>query len=130
MRIIPRNVHAVLDYLMGFLLMAVPFVFGFDESQNASGVFMAVGATVLVYSVLTRYELGLVKVIPFHVHLVLDFIGGVLLAASPWLMGFADYIVWPHVTFGLLEIGAALMTSTAPYVPAPRVHHQHKGHAV
>ena len=39
---------------------------------------------------------------------------GVLLAASPWLFGFADRVYWPHLILGLAEIGAGLMTRTTP----------------
>jgi hypothetical protein len=127
--LIPRNVHGVLDYLMGFLLIGAPFLLGFSDNQNAAGVAMALGATALVYSVLTNYELGIIKVIPFRGHLVLDFMSGALLAASPWLLGFADYVIWPHVTLGVMEMGAALMTSTAPYYPTPRTSNR-AGHAM
>lgn len=49
----------------------------------------------------------------------MDLLSGILLAASPWLFGFADDIWWPHVLFGLIEIGAALMTRMAPEAEAP-----------
>ena len=39
---------------------------------------------------------------------------GLFLAASPWHFGFADYVWIPHVAFGLLEVGASLMTQTQP----------------
>jgi hypothetical protein len=47
-------------------------------------------------------------------HLMLDLGGGVLLALSPWLFGFADYVAAPHLIVGLLEIGVALMTHKYP----------------
>ncbi|MEJ7827105.1 MAG: SPW repeat protein [Segetibacter sp.] len=39
---------------------------------------------------------------------------GILLAASPWIFSFADTVYIPHLIFGLLEIGASLMTKTQP----------------
>lgn len=72
------------------------------------------GAGVIVYSLITKYELGVVDVISMPLHLGLDVGGGILLAASPWIFGFSDEIWWPHVLFGLLEIGAGLMTQTTP----------------
>jgi hypothetical protein len=45
-------------------------------------------------------------------HLGVDAAGGLLLLASPWLFGFADRVMWPHVIIGILEIGAALTTRT------------------
>jgi hypothetical protein len=72
------------------------------------------GAGVILYSLLTRYELGVVKAISMPVHLGLDVMGGIFLAASPWLFGFADFIWWPHVVFGVLEIVVGLTTKTVP----------------
>jgi hypothetical protein len=38
----------------------------------------------------------------------------VLLALSPWLFGFSDYVWQPHLIVGLLEIGTSLMTRRIP----------------
>ena len=115
MRLIPTRIHGVLDYLMGLLLIAAPWIFGFADEGNAARLVPAVlGAGVILYSLVTRYELGLAGLIPMAVHLGLDAGGGLLLAASPWLFGFADRVWVPHVAFGLLEIGAALLTRATP----------------
>jgi hypothetical protein len=73
-----------------------------------------IGVLIIGKSLMTDYELGVVKAIPMGVHLTLDIATGVILAVSPWVFGFADEIWWPHVVFGVLEIGAALMTHTTP----------------
>lgn len=112
MRIIPRNVHGILDYVVGLLLIAAPFLLGFADVEAARNIAIAIGCAVLVYSLFTAYELGAVKAIPFSTHLWLDAASGLLLLVSPWLFGFADQVVWPHVVVGLLEIGAAFMTRT------------------
>ena len=85
---------------------------GFADGSGAQWVPQILGAAAIIYSLLTDYELGVVRVIPMPVHLGLDFASGLLLLASPWLFGFADRIAWPHVLFGLIEIGASLMTQT------------------
>jgi hypothetical protein len=63
---------------------------------------------------LTRHEPGALPLIDMPIHLMLDGASGLLLAASPWLFGFADFVWIPHVVFGLLEIGTSLMTQTQP----------------
>lgn len=110
MRFISTRTHGVLDYLMGALLIAAPWLFGFAYGGTETWVAVALGIGVIVYSLLTRYELGLFRMLPMSVHLVLDFMSGALLAASPWLFGFDGIVTVPHVAFGLLEMGAALMT--------------------
>jgi hypothetical protein len=54
--------------------------------------------------------LSIAKILPMPTHLLLDAASGVLLAASPWLFGFADRIWWPHVAFGVLEIVVSALT--------------------
>ena len=55
------------------------------------------------------------------VHLWIDGLAGALLAVSPWLFGFSELVWAPHLIVGLLEIGAALFTHTAPST------HPHRG---
>jgi hypothetical protein len=114
MRFISTRVHGVLDYLMGLLLLAAPYLLGFADGSAAQYVPQALGAALLGASLLTNYELGLMRVIPMPMHLMLDFASGALLAASPWLFGFADRLYLPHLILGLLEVGAALTTRTVP----------------
>jgi hypothetical protein len=114
MRFIPTRTHGILDYLIGALLIVAPWLFDFADGGAKQWVPIILGAGALLYSIMTDYELGLVKAIPMSVHLMLDLGSGIILAVSPWLFGFADEIWWPHLVFGLLEIGAALMTQTRP----------------
>jgi hypothetical protein len=112
MKIIPRNVHGVLDYLVGLLLAASPWLFGFADHGPATAIPVVLGLGALLYSLLTAYELGLVRAIPFHIHLMLDLVSGLFLAVSPWLFSFSHRVYWPHLTFGLLEMGVVLLTRT------------------
>jgi hypothetical protein len=114
MRFIPSRVHAVLDYLVGLLLIVAPFVGGFPDAGVGTWLPVVLGAGVIGYSLFTDYELSVSRVIPLPAHLGLDMGGGAILAVSPWLFGFADRVWLPHVIVGLVEIGTALMTSTVP----------------
>jgi hypothetical protein len=127
MRWIGTKTHGYLDYIMGVLLIAAPWIFGFARDGAETWVPVIVGAAAIVYSLLTDYELGVSPMIPMSTHLILDLVGGVLLAVSPWLFGFADYIWQPHLILGILEIGAALMTKRVPGIE--RRHHEHHGTA-
>ena len=115
MRVIPTRIHGIVDYLMGGLLLVAPWLFGFADAGGAARwIPIGLGVGVILYSLVTRYELGLVGLLPMDVHLGLDAGGGLLLAVSPWLFGFADRTWVPHVAFGLLEVGAALLTKSMP----------------
>jgi hypothetical protein len=114
MQLIPTRIHGMMDYLMGILLIASPWLFGFADEGAAMWVPVILGAGVILYSLVTDYELALARMIPMPMHLALDAAGGLLLAASPWLFGFDDRVWIPHVVFGLLELGAAAMTRHQP----------------
>jgi hypothetical protein len=77
-------------------------------------IFIILGAMALLYSLMTRYELGMMKVIPMKTHLTLDVLSGIVLAASPWIFNFDERVYLPHLILGLFEIGAGLMTKTTP----------------
>jgi SPW repeat len=114
MRFIPTKVHGVMDYLVGILLIASPWLFGFDRGRMETWIPVILGAGALVYSVMTDYEMGLSKGLSMRTHLTMDLISGILLAASPWIFGFADYVYMPHLILGILEIGTSLMTKRNP----------------
>jgi hypothetical protein len=83
------------------------------------------GVGVILYSLITDYELSLAKKISMKTHLTLDVLSGVSLAASPWIFGFNDYVYLPHLILGILEIGAGTMTETSPrhsYTTSQNVH--------
>src|SRR5687767_9131378 len=125
MRFIDTKTHGYLDYLMGALLIAAPWIFNFDRLGMETWVPVVLGASVILYSLLTDYELGASRMMSMKTPLTLDLIGGALLAASPWIFNFADYVYVPHLVFGLAEVGAALMTKTQP--SAKRAHHGSHG---
>lgn len=112
MKFINTKTHGYLDYLMGVFLIIAPWVFNLEGSAPESVLLIAVGVGVILYSLLTDYELGVAGMIPMGVHLALDVLSGILLALSPWLFGFADRVYLPHLILGLLEIGAGTLTIT------------------
>ncbi|MFC7398700.1 SPW repeat protein [Chelatococcus sp. GCM10030263] len=114
MQVIPTRTHGIIDYIVGIILIIAPYLLGFADGTAAQWVPMILGATTIVYSLLTNYELGAVRILPMPVHLGLDGLSGLLLAASPWLFGFADRVFWPHLIIGLFEIVASISTRREP----------------
>ena len=127
---ISTKVHGYLDYAVGALLIAAPWLFGFAEGGAETWVPVILGVSAILYSLMTNYELGVTKGISMGTHLTLDLLSGVLLAASPWIFGFADYVYVPHLVLGILEISASLLTSRKPaYGPGDRTHRGRTMHA-
>jgi hypothetical protein len=117
MRMIPTRTHAVMDYAIGALLIAAPWIFQFSDSTSAKWISIGVGISMLAASTMTDYEGGLMGVVPMPMHLMTDAALGVFLAISPWAFGFADgganYWV-PLLVIGIAEIGTAAMTQLTP----------------
>lgn len=114
MGFIPTRVHGVLDYLTAGVLIAAPSLLGFRKQGMQTWLPIALGVGTIGYSLLTDYELGPFKVIPMPAHLALDAANGALLAASPWLFGFAEEVSAPHLGLGLFEIVVTASSQAAP----------------
>ncbi len=117
MRMIPTSVHGAIDYLTGGMLLAAPKLLGLTDEPRAALVLRSAGGGALAYSLITDYELGLLRLLPMPAHLAMDAASGVLVAASPWLLGFAGKgpRYWlPHVLVGATEVLAATTTRTQP----------------
>lgn len=106
---IDTKTHGYLDYIMGLILIILPFIFALPEGA-ATTIPILLGIGTIAYSLLTNYELGAKKILSMKTHLTIDLIAGLLLIAAPWIFGFADEVVWPFVVLGILEVGASLLT--------------------
>ena len=79
----------------------------------ATVVPIVLGIGLIAYSLFTNYELGVWKVAPMAIHNLIDIAAGALLAALPWIFGFADESanVWvPHLVVGLAAVFLGLTT--------------------
>lgn len=113
--LIPRQIHAGMDYALGALLIVSPWLLGFaDDSSAATWVAVIVGAGIVLLTAVTDDDLSLADAIGMRTHLGIDIATGLFLAVSPWLFGFADEVWAPFVVIGLLELGSALVTDPEP----------------
>ncbi len=120
MRFLPSRVHGIIDYLWGIALLATPWLFGFADVTAAKWLAVVFGVGAILYSLVTDYELGALRILPMTLHLGLDGLAGAFLAVSPWLFGFADRVFWPHLLFGLFSVVASLITRTDVMQPTGR----------
>lgn len=112
MRLTTR-MHGYIDYVLSAVLLIAPWVLGFGDSV-AGMVAMGAGVIVLLLTLTTNFEAGIVKRVEVPIHLWIDGVLGLLLALSPWLIGF-DRTTWiPHLIAGILLVLFALITNTVP----------------
>jgi hypothetical protein len=117
-RFLPTKVHGVLDYVVGLALILAPNIFQFaDVGGPAVFIPRLLGVVLIAYSLFTRYELGVIKVISMPYHLIVDFLAALFLALSPFLFGFSNKSanVWlPHVVVGIAVIVVVIVSKTQP----------------
>lgn len=89
MRFVTRTIHAYLDYPVAISLMVLPFVLGLGAGNPlAKWLAVGTGATAFVLTLLTDHELGVVKVVPYWLHVVVDRLVGAVFIAAPFALGF------------------------------------------
>jgi hypothetical protein len=105
----PTKLHAIADYLIALLSILSPLIFGFGEGSTETLIPICFGLLIILYSFFSDYELGLSREIPLYVHFRMDQLGGLMMAASPWLLNFEEMVYLPHVLLGLALIVNALL---------------------
>src|SRR5947209_7709082 len=113
---IPTSVHGVIDYLSVPTFLALPRALGWNK--KVTNLLTGIGLGTLAASMMTRYELGLFKIIPMQGHLALDMMNGVTMAAAPFLLlkkyERSGTLIGVLMGLGAFEIMAALLTKTQP----------------
>jgi hypothetical protein len=115
---IPAFVHGLIEYVLGALLVAAPFVFSFD-SDGATAVAIVAGVVILIVAASTAMSTGLIKSIPVQAHVVLDYLLAVILIASPFIFSFTDDGTATGF-FIILGIFHLLMTIATRFIREPK----------
>jgi len=89
-RFITKTIHAYLDYPVAVSLVAMPFILGLGSvNPLAFWLSVATGIAAFVLTVLTDHHLGVFRVLPYKLHLAVDFMVGLVFVAAPFALGFA-----------------------------------------
>ena len=89
MPVILRPYHWLADYSYIPVVLAAPALVGFRHQPAATTLCRVFSGTVLLYSLCTRAEWGVVRVVPYRTHVTFDFGSGAVALAAPWVFGFA-----------------------------------------
>jgi hypothetical protein len=111
-RLLPAWLHAVADYAVGGTLIIAALAVGGSNKAVAAGV--VVGAVVLAVSMLTKYPLGVVKVLPFTVHSAGDYLAAALLVISPFALNFNKSdtgLTAFYIVAGIAVLAVSLITN-------------------
>lgn len=95
MKFITKTIHAYLDYPVAFSLMALPFVLSLGQSHPAAKwLGVGTGIAAFVLTLLTDHKTAVIRVVPYSVHLAVDFLVGVTFVVAPFALGFTGVDAW------------------------------------
>ena len=90
LRFVTKDIHAYLDYPVALGLMAMPALLGLGSSNIlAFWLSVATGVAALLLTILTDHHLGLIRVLPYKLHLAVDGAVGIVFLLAPFALGFS-----------------------------------------
>ncbi|QOZ27996.1 hypothetical protein [Bradyrhizobium sp. CCBAU 51753] len=114
-RFVTKSIHAYLiDYPVAIVLIAAPFVLELGQSKPAAmWLSVIAGAAALLLAALTDHPTGLVRIIPYWLHLWVDRAVGVVFVVAPFAFAFAGLDAWYYWVLA----AAVLLTTTVLNAP-------------
>lgn len=122
---ISPKLYAALNYVIAIVLIASPWLFGFEGHKVGAGLLlpMIIGWFQLIMAIFSNNSLGFIKQFPMQMHFFLDVLSGSFLLCSPWIYDFAHIEFLPQLVLGgLLIILGAFTKGSRFTTPAPHHH--------
>ena len=95
MRFVTKTIHAYLDYPVALGLLAAPSILGLGSTNElAFWLSVVTGVAAFILTILTDHQLGVIRVLPYKFHLLVDFLVGVTFAIAPFILGFTGLDAW------------------------------------
>ena len=103
LRFVTPSIHAFLDYPVAISLMAAPFVLSLGTSSPmAFWLALGTGIAAFILTVFTDHKLGMIRVLPYSLHLAVDLAVGLIFIAAPFLFGFSGIDAWSMKSWNLM----------------------------
>ena len=87
-----------LDYPVALALIVLPFLLGLGTSNEmAFYLSLYTGVAALVLTILTDHHLGLLRILSYRTHLIVDFLVAVVFLIAPFIFSFEGidaYYYW------------------------------------
>lgn len=89
MKFVTKRIHAFLDYPVALALMVLPFLLGLGSS-NPLALYLSLGTGVAAFilTLLTDHHLGVFRVVPYKIHLMVDFLVAMVFILVPFVLSF------------------------------------------
>jgi len=98
MRFITKKIHSYLDYPVAVALIVLPFLLGLgDTNPIALYLSVATGVAAFALTLMTDHQTGVFSIVPYNLHLIVDFSVAVLFILAPFIFSFQGldaYFYW------------------------------------
>lgn len=89
-RFVTKTVHSFIDYPVALSLISLPFLLGLGAiNPLARWLSVGTGIAALLLTVFTDHQTGLIRVIPYSIHVAVDRIVGLTFLVAPLVFGFS-----------------------------------------
>ena len=103
-----------MDYPVALSLFALPFLLGLGaDNPWARWLSPATGVAAFILTLLTNHQTGLIKVIPYWLHVAVDRLVGVVFIIATFALGFHGLDMWYY----LANAVAVLLVTTVLNAP-------------
>lgn len=111
MKFLSSTLHGFVDYAAALALIIVPFVIlPADSSPIAIWLSVAAGTALIIYSLITDYSASVRSLLPFKIHLLIDFVAGVTFIAAAFLLGFEGITFGYYIVMGVAVVLVVIVT--------------------
>jgi hypothetical protein len=116
-RFFTRWIHAYfIDYPVALALIVLPFLLGLGaDNPWALRISVASGIAAIVLPVLTDHETGLIRIIPYWLHVMVDRALGLVFLIVPFAFGFKGVDAWYY----WVNAAAVLLATLVFNAPEP-----------
>lgn len=102
MKFVTKKMHAFIDYPVAIALISLPFILSLGET-NPIAFYASVitGVAALLLTLITDHETGVIKIISYKLHLIVDFMVGLTFVLLPFIFGFKGIDLIYYLVNGL-----------------------------
>lgn len=102
MKFVTKKMHAMIDYPVAIALITLPFLLGLGAS-NPLAFYLSVitGVAALLLTLITDHQTGIIKLISYKLHLIVDFTVGATFVLLPLVLGFSGLDLIYYLANGL-----------------------------
>ena len=119
MRFVTKTIHAWLDYPVAFALVTLPFLLGLGADKPlALAISPIVGAAAFLLTVFTDHDLGVIRILPYRLHLAVDLAVGLLFLALPLALGFTGLDAAFYLVNGFAVVAVICLSKPEPDMAA------------